>query len=404
MKIISQTTDEKNLGYFYEATSIPVCVFKLDGSMVFSHPASLSSAYKTEFVICRIEDLKSQDHTHSMPLILMVDPSFLLGIINYKDRCLILGPVSSIKVNQSDILAFCQITVHPDQILAFNLIFKRTPLMNYRRFISAVAVAGKLTTGQDINIDEIVLQNSMTLKPSFDGELSSQVFDLHEDAELHTAYEFEQNMLSAIMAGDVARLNATLLQPVSGRVGQMSSDLTRQEKFTFIAAVTLISRAAVKGGMSYEEACSLSDIYCQQMDSMKRIQDINALTYQMAIEFCEKVHDSLGNQGFSKPVRDCCGYIYAHLHEKIRMDQLSEISGFCGKSISQKFVAETGLSVSDYVHREKMREAAQLLKFSTHSLIDISNYLHYSSQSYFTKIFQRFHGLTPKEYRDHHQN
>ena len=74
----------------------------------------------------------------------------------------------------------------------------------------------------------------------------------------------------------------------------MSSDLTRQEKFTFIAAATLISRAAVRGGMPYEEACSLSDIYCQQMDSMKRVQDINALTYQMAFEFCEKAHSSQG--------------------------------------------------------------------------------------------------------------
>jgi AraC-like DNA-binding protein len=394
---------KKVLGYFYESTSVPVCVIAQDGSIQFAYPNSISEVYKAEFLIKCSEDLNGQGIDRPLPLILMVDPSFFLGLLKLDDRFLLLGPVSSIKVTQNDILSFCQFAVHPNRILEFNTIFIRTPLMNYRRFISAIAIAGKLTTGLDIHIDEVVLQNNTTPKPSFEGELSSQVFDLHEEGELHTAYEFEQNMLSAIAAGDMARLNAILLQPVSGRVGQMSSDLTRQEKFTFIAAATLISRAAVRGGMPYEEACSLSDIYCQQMDSMKRVQDINALTYQMAFEFCEKAHSSQGNQGFSKPVRDCCDYIYAHLHEKIRVDQLAEISGFCSKSISQKFTAETGLSVSDYVHREKMREAAQLLRFSTHSLIDISNYLHYSSQSYFTKIFQRFHGLTPKEYRDHHQ-
>ena len=40
-----------------------------------------------------------------------------------------------------------------------------------------------------------------------------------------------------------------------------------------------------------------------------------------------------------------------------------------------------------------------MLQFSDFSALDISNYLGFSSQSYFIKLFRKQIGLTPKEYR-----
>jgi len=275
--------------------------------------------------------------------------------------------------------------------------------MIYRQFVSLIAVAARLYTGKDVRFEEIVIQNNISQQEEPEIELTRQVFESHENEFLRTPYDFEQTIYAAVEAGDVDRLTAVVLQPISGRTGQMSSDVIRQEKYTFVSAASQFSRAAVRGGMNYEAACFLADVYCQQIDQLHRVQDISALLFEMARDFCKHVHDSQGKPYYSKPVRSCCDYIFNHLHDDIHIAELARISGFCCKSISQKFITETGMSIPNYIHRERMMEAAQLLEFSTHSISQISNYLQYSSQSYFTRIFRGTYSVTPKQYRHIHQ-
>ena len=41
-----------------------------------------------------------------------------------------------------------------------------------------------------------------------------------------------------------------------------------------------------------------------------------------------------------------------------------------------------------------------LLRYSDKPIVDIANYLSFSSQSHFIQIFENYTGLTPKKYRD----
>jgi YesN/AraC family two-component response regulator len=180
----------------------------------------------------------------------------------------------------------------------------------------------------------------------------------------------------------------------------MSKDMLTQEKYTFISFITMITRAAIRGGLAPETAYTLSDAYCQQMDDFTRPQDIATLTFHMVLDFCQKVAQEGNRQPFSPPVETCRRYISQHLHEDIRLPDLAAASGLCARAISQKFRAETGLAVPNYIHRQKIQEAKYLLKHSEHSIADIGGYLQYNSQSYFTKVFRDVCGITPQQYRD----
>jgi AraC-like DNA-binding protein len=74
------------------------------------------------------------------------------------------------------------------------------------------------------------------------------------------------------------------------------------------------------------------------------------------------------------------------------------------RGISKRFRAETGLAVSDFIHRKKMREACYLLKYTDYSISEIGNILQYNTQSYFTKVFHDIYDTTPKQYRDSTNN
>ena len=124
----------------------------------------------------------------------------------------------------------------------------------------------------------------------------------------------------------------------------------------------------------------------------------------MLMDFCGKVREIRRRPRTSAVIEKCLDYISVHLHEPIGLEQLSRHCGLCGRSLSLRFKAELGMGVPEYIHREKLREAEYLLRHTEYSLSEITSYLNYPSQSYFTQIFKKYRGLTPQQYRDRRQS
>lgn len=58
------------------------------------------------------------------------------------------------------------------------------------------------------------------------------------------------------------------------------------------------------------------------------------------------------------------------------------------------------MGIPEYIHREKLQEAEYLLLHTNYSLSEITSYLNYPSQSYFTEIFKKYNQMTPQQYRE----
>ena len=70
--------------------------------------------------------------------------------------------------------------------------------------------------------------------------------------------------------------------------------------------------------------------------------------------------------------------------------------------LAAKFKKETGMTLTDFILKEKIEEAKRLLRYSDRSLALIAEYLGFSSQSHFSKTFKKYVNTTPKEYREKH--
>ena len=82
------------------------------------------------------------------------------------------------------------------------------------------------------------------------------------------------------------------------------------------------------------------------------------------------------------------------------MDVLAKETGYTEYYFSHKFKQETGMSVADYIRREKVRHARLLLSGTKMSIQEISDDLAFSSRSYFSSTFQKETGMSPSEYRE----
>ena len=96
-------------------------------------------------------------------------------------------------------------------------------------------------------------------------------------------------------------------------------------------------------------------------------------------------------------------YVEDHLQrreESIDENVVSDIAG-CSFGFFQKvFSYMNGISFSEYIRSRKLTLAGYDLKSTDLKVVDISYKYGYASPTSFTKAFQQFHGITPKEARD----
>lgn len=138
------------------------------------------------------------------------------------------------------------------------------------------------------------------------------------------------------------------------------------------------------------------------MDSCTTIQAIADLHQDMVLDFTGKMLVLQKNTILSKPIMLCTDYIYSHINERITINELADYTTLSPSYLSRLFKQNLGVSISDYIREKKIEKAENLLKYSDYSLIDIANYLAFSSQSHFIQTFEKYVGLTPKKYRDRH--
>lgn len=156
--------------------------------------------------------------------------------------------------------------------------------------------------------------------------------------------------------------------------------------------------------METEDALTLSDAYIQKYELLSHAQRITKLQYQIILDYTNQVGKIRAGTDCSKLVMQVNLYIYHHLSEPITAEAIARSLYLSRPYLSAKFQSETGISLTEYIQNKKTEEAVNLLRFSDHTIAEISDYLGYSSPAHFTRVFKKRTGMTPGEYRNLHKD
>lgn len=211
----------------------------------------------------------------------------------------------------------------------------------------------------------------------------------------------ENGLCQAVASGDIKLLETLTTSMELNQIRPTDDKETIMwGKYSFVALTSLVLRSAIRGGLPQFVAFSISITYCSKVEQLTTQADIKALTRQMLMEYCKQVNAAKVGNTNSHIIRRCQVYIREHLHDNISMEDLAEYCRVSTRSISAHFKSELNMSVPAYITNEKLSEAKYLLSHSSYSISEVSNYLSFSSQSYFTKVFKNSFGCTPQQYRD----
>ncbi len=209
----------------------------------------------------------------------------------------------------------------------------------------------------------------------------------------------EQTIINFVTRGDTSALKDLISNVSAIRGGVLAYDQLRQLKNTFIVTATLVSRAAIRGGMDINDALSLSDAYIQKCELFNDMERITNLQYHMIFDYAEKVEKLRFGNTTSKLILDVRNYVHNHLSEAISIEQMAKDLFISRSWLAVRFKKDTTITLTDYILKEKIEEAKRFLQYTNKPITAISAYLGFSSQSHFSRAFKKYTKMLPNEYR-----
>ena len=379
-------------------SGVPVRLFDRGKFSAASFPSPLP---KDPFELYKADILSIRPHVGYF-----VTPLFhYYGVLNAGTSTIVFGPTSQIMANEQELreLAF-RLDVRREDVPAFIAGMNSIMRLPVETLLSMLCTINHfLNDGEKLGISDVAIlsEEQQLIKTGVEKRRTERIFeDTPRPGRTHNALAIEEALMEIVRKGDTAALRSWLAQAPAVRGGTIAPTQLRQLKNTFIVTVTLASRAAIRGGMREEDAFSLSDGYIQRVELLSEHSKIMNLQYNMILEFTEQVEKlHLGHRP-TKLAADVANYVRHHLSESISTEKMAEEFYLSRPYLSSKFKQETGETLTDFILREKTEEAKRLLRYSDKPSAAVGAYLGFSSHSHFIRVFKKYEGITPNEFRE----
>ena len=96
---------------------------------------------------------------------------------------------------------------------------------------------------------------------------------------------------------------------------------------------------------------------------------------------------------------DVIAYIHQHYAEEVTLDDLAKVANMSRRTITREFRNALGVSPIDYLIRERVNRAIDLLRYSDATVTETAYRVGFQDSNYFTRKFHSLVGYTPRDAR-----
>jgi len=217
--------------------------------------------------------------------------------------------------------------------------------------------------------------------------------------DMEARYSYENQLMDTVAQGLSQRAERMINGLSNLTLEQRSTDQVRNIKNYCIVCNTLMRKAAERGGVHPLHLDETSSDFAMRVETLTSFSEGAALMREMVRTYCRLVrHHSV--RPFSPLIQKTVAYIDSDLSGDLSLSTLASLQSVNASYLSTLFRRETGKTVTEYVTEMRMDAAAQLLRTTHLQIQTVSQHCGMSDVNYFSKVFKRHFGVTPKQFRD----
>ncbi len=223
-------------------------------------------------------------------------------------------------------------------------------------------------------------------------------FICHDYTELESYQKF---LLEGIKSGNIKAVK-NVLQDILDYINSLGAADKEYLKNFYWNTISLINniRISVLAADNDKNADrkDISSLY-KMIERCDNIKDLNGILEDVSVSIAEKVN-SFNNKSMKLVLRKAMDYLREHYNEQITLNEVSGHTYVSTYYISRIFKKELGKNFVDCLNEIRIEKAKELLKDIRYKTYEVAEMVGIPDAHYFSKLFKKYEGLTPTEYKD----
>ena len=235
-----------------------------------------------------------------------------------------------------------------------------------------------------------------------DSLLNAMYVERMKDADSNDFYTYPiviEGKLRAAIRNRDKEMSQTILNQMLAYIYTYNRNDLELIKPRITELVVIISRAAVDAGASVRDIFLINENFNANIENFQNLEDLSVWVSNMLQRFISLTFE-FEKVKHADTVYKVIEYIKNNYHRHISLEEIAGISFMSKTYLSTLFKKETGYSISEYINDIRVDRAQSLLVGSDLSIVEIARMCGFEDQSYFTKVFRKVAGITPKKYRE----
>lgn len=319
-----------------------------------------------------------------------------------------LGPYTLIPFSQETLLADLQkSSLSPELFPQIEKYHREIPFISDESLLQTLLYTlGEIMWG---GIDNFTIQDYEDFSqesfsyPAHQGNTAKQEKPFVSINVLEKRYSDENALIQAVASGQIQKAelygHALMLRQWEERV----TDPLRNKKNYSIILNTLLRKAAEQGSVHPLHIDSLSSKFARKIELCASPKALDSLTREMIHKYCLLVQNH-SLKGYSLLVQKVLTNIDSDLTADLSLYAQAKLLNVNSSYLSTLFKKETGVTLTEYVNKKRIKHAVFLLNTTNMQIQTIAQCCGIPDVNYFIKTFKKHIGKTPKEYRDYITN
>lgn len=235
----------------------------------------------------------------------------------------------------------------------------------------------------------------------FDSE-SPVVFYHGQEIHLSSAKDFNINIFKKELASSVSQNDSEKLNSIFEQIIDLFKENKpgkEQASSACINIYTFLYSFFENPDNTYRDIFPYTINIADQLNQFNSLADILTWLDSFCKKLCRLLDDRKSTRS-DKLVEQTKTYVKKHYSEKLTLTDISDVLNISAGHLSNTFKKMTGVTISDYIASVKIDHAKELIDTHEFLMYEISEQLGFDNPYYFSKVFKKVTGISPREYEN----
>ena len=234
--------------------------------------------------------------------------------------------------------------------------------------------------------NDIIFETNEPLGPSLSLELLEQT------------YQNEKRLMEAVSKGKLNKVDHVISTVLNQGTEERLADSLRNRKNYLIILNTLLRKSAEYGEVHPFHIHRLSSLFAEKIEQLFSIESSLTLQKEMIRKYCLLVKEH-SLKKYSHLIGRVITLISYDIATDLSLKNIAATLNVNASYLSATFKKECGETLTDYVHRKRMENAAYILSHTDKQIQTVAEECGIMDLNYFIKLFKQQYGITPTQYR-----